>query len=1311
VDGIPDEEYSTGLHLASRKGRGSKPQAEQSGLHQPGVRIDHDARAAKRFSDGTACLCSLSSKGIPRFFTIPEPSREETSWPGETLLAESFVRFGHRPRYQRGFRFQFRDRCSRQMGCHAEHTGCYAIACNIKEIGRHFDLPILELHEMRQTSIANRTFLLLCCALFSLGTARAQSVLSHSPYGPYNGIFLPGGSGLSKAGDPADAVFQAMSPWSLYCWFQSQTSHGNKSGFVSTLLAGAGDPREEYSRYFGIREGKPVFWMGKDNSLTAPAGLPAGEWHFLAATFDGVRVHFYSDGQQVASGRLALGRVSPEIEMAPEQLPWEGAQHFGGRIAALTLLPTALGAEEVHRLAAQPPNASLIVFEEGSKPWPVQTRAQAGYRAPQDPASLPRSAALFSPPVARPLPPSGPSLQPRGASEWAIAGDWKLTPAPKVHSDGAAISRADFDTKDWWPATVPGTVLTTMVDRGLYPDPDHGLNNLAIPELLNKQDYWYRAEFATPKAGNDRHFTLTLNGINYAAAVWLNGQHLGDVEGAFIRGTFDVTNLLMPGYANALAVRISPPPHPGIPHEQSIKAGPGENGGIMVLDGPTFMATEGWDWIPAIRDRNTGIWQDVVLSATGQVRIGDPRVVTTLPLPDISRADVEIEIPLINLSDTAVEGVVSASFEQTTVTKRVILAPGETTVELKPAEFPQLTVQNPRLWWPNGYGKPELYRLKLAFRSASGISDARELNFGIREITYELSLFDSSGYLRRVEISPTTARERDEQVVDVTHEGMRQIPHGWAASLAPGAEDSPAVKGVPNAKDAPPLSMTDLVIKVNGVRIACRGGNWGMDDSRKRVSREHLEPFFRLYRDAHLNIIRNWVGQNTEEVFYDLADEYGQLVWNDFWATTQDYNLEPQDPALFLKNARDTILRFRNHPSIAVWCGRNEGVPQPIINEGLAKMIYTLDGTRYYSPSSNRVNLRDSGPYQYQNPVIYYAINQGFSVELGVPSMPTLESFRDWIPKADQWPISDDWAYHDWHQAGNGDVAPFMQAIETQFGAATSLEDFERKAQMLNYVEHRAIFEGFNAHLWSPNSGRLLWMTQPAWPSSSWQILSSDYDTQASYYGVKKACEPVHVQLDLSSYQVEVANTTAVPVPNASVSARVYSLENKLLFENSRTLQVSPNALTLGFKLELAPFLSSGMVFVRLVLSGESGKPISENLYWLGGEPPYRFLNQLRPATVSASASSTRDGDEVKIRVQLKNGGVSAALENKLTLESASGGARILPAYYSDNYVSLLPGETQEVQIAYPASAAQGPARLAIRGWNLSPTTIPIAAH
>jgi len=935
---------------------------------------------------------------------------------------------------------------------------------------------------------------------------------------------------------------------------------------------------------------------------------------------------------------------------------------------------------------------------------------------------MPRSKAPFSPPATKTLRPQE-ILRADGEGQWTLAAGWSMIPAPKVNVDGPIISEVGFNPGDWMSATVPGTVLTTMVDRGVYPDPDYGLNNLAIPENLNKQDYWYRVEFHAPTAIQGRRLTLTFEGINYQAEVWLNGRSLGSIKGAFIRGSFDVTDILKPDRQNVLAVRVSPPPHPGIPQEQSIKGGPGENGGILCLDGPTFVATEGWDWIPAVRDRDTGIWQPVTLTATDTVKIGDPQVVTSLPLPDTTRADVVLNVPLKNLSNSPVTGTLKATFGEIAVTKRVTLAAGENAVTLAPAEFPQLTLQHPRLWWPNGYGKPELYKLHVTFSEGDVESDRKDLQFGIREITYELSLLDSTGHLRRLEYSPTTARLKPEPVVDVRHEGMRQIPaadpfpssfppewkegwKSWVASLMPGGELSPSVKMLEDTRSSP-----YLVIKVNGVRIACRGGNWGMDDSRKRVSREHLEPFFRLHRDANLNIIRNWVGQNTEQAFYDLADEYGLMVWNDFWESTQNYNVEAEDPALFLDNARDTILRFRNHPSIIVWCGRNEGVPQPIINEGLIELIRSLDGTRYYFPSSNQINLQNSGPYKYMDPLLYYtALNHGFSVETGTPSFSTLESFRAWIPKEDQWPISDDWAYHDWHQSGNGDMAPFMAQMQAEFGAPVSLEDFERKAQMLEYVDHRAIFEGMNAHLWSPNSGRLLWMTQPAWPSNTWQILSADYDTQSSFYAVKKACEPLHVQLDLSNYNVAVVNTTNDPQTALTLSANVYSLDNKLLFHREEKTDAAADALTEGFRLDLAPLLSSeGMVLVNLELRNSSSEVASRNFYWLAAESAaYRRLNRIPLASLSATAKSARTGDTIRVQVELRNTGATVALANKLTLLNATDGSRILPAYYNDNYLSLLPGESRQIEIEYPAKSSIGRAQLALRGWNLASQIVAI---
>jgi hypothetical protein len=1175
---------------------------------------------------------------------------------------------------------------------------------------------------------SSRKCVLASCALFA-SSLFADNVFGQIPvtndppqYGPYNAVFLSGGEGLREPLTEHDSVLRADSAWTLSCWVRLDEEVKSP-----TLVVGLGNTDEEYPRYLSLDKDSLSLWMGKDNILSGSTILTPFKWHFLAATFDGAEFHLYSDGEQVAHGALVLGSVSPILQMAPSRLPWPKAQHFGGKIAVLVLLRRTLRATEVKKLYQSREDFSLVYFEEGSKTWAVQTRGQAGYRAPQDPSTLPQGKAPFSQPVAQTASGSQPGLRATGTNSWSIDGGWRLIPAPLVKSEGAEISQAKFDSASWYQAVVPGTVLTTLVARGVYPNPEYGLNNLAIPESLNKQDYWYRTVVKSPEPLAGKHLTVTFQGINYKAVAWLNGLRLGSITGAFIRGEFDVTGIWKTGRGeeNVLAVQVSPPPHPGIPQEQSIKGGPGENGGLLCLDGPTFVASEGWDWIPAVRDRETGIWQAVELKAVRAVRIGDPQVVSILPLPDTSHADVKITVPLENTSDSPVHGTLEASFESVRVVKEVTLPRGSTTVILAPSEFKQLTLQQPRLWWPNGYGKQELYHLKLTFSEGGGQSDIREVRFGIREISYELSLLDGAGHLRRVEIDAALGKQGVEGVVDVTHQGMREIPaaepmprnfpdaarpfwHSWVASLTPGAESSLAVRALKSDAAGP-----YLVLKVNGVRIACRGGSWGMDDFLKRVSRERLEPYFRLHREAHLNMIRNWVGQNTEEVFYDLADEYGLLIWNDFWETTENYNIEAEDPVLFLANASDTILRFRNHPSIVVWCGRNEGVPQPILNKGLAYLVNSLDGTRYYSPSSNQVNLQNSGPYRYMDPKLYFTtLNRGFSVETGTPSMSTLESFRSSIPEADQWPIDDVWAYHDWHHSGNGDVAPFMAEMQSEFGAPKSLEDFERKAQMLDYVSHRAIFEGMNAHLWTPNSGRMLWMTQPAWPSTMWQIFSHDYDTQASYYGVQKACEPVHIQMDPSSYEVAVVNTTTAPMTGLSLAASVFSLENKLLLHHEEKKDTESDSLTGGFKLDLAPLLASGVVLVKLDLHDASGQLISQNFYWVGLESSsYRELDRLPPAELSAVAESTKNGEIVRVRVQLQNTGTRAALENKLTLLNARDGTRILPAYLSDNYISLMPGDKSEIQIEYPSSSGAGPAQLAIRGWNLAPRTITIAEH
>ena len=1092
--------------------------------------------------------------------------------------------------------------------------------------------------------------------------------------GPYNIDFPAGGDGVSH---PIPGAAQRFAgDWTIYGWIDARNT-------APALVGGAGTAPA--AAYLTATIGAIGFWNGAQ-TVSAPLGR-AG-WHFVAAAAHAGTVVLSIDGKAVRTSSTNPFTAT-SLRLAPRGDVGFGP--FAGRIAGFTIEPRTLGRDEI-AAATKTFDPALIVFDTGSPNWPPQISNATGLLAPQDAATLPHARTPPPAPVAIPAY-AGPALVAEGPRRWAVA-KWSLASALDVAAGGATLSRSGVAIRGWIPATVPGTVLTTLVDRGVYPDPAIGLNNMAIPDSLGRHDWWYRTEFTAPADLPPRQ-RLVFDGINYAADVWLNGTPLGPIRGAFTRGDFDVTGRLAAGI-NVVAVHISPPLHPGFAHAQSIAAGVGFNGGMQALDGPTFFATEGWDWIPGVRDRNIGLWQGVALTGSGPLRLGDPQIVTTLPKADNSVADVEIDVAVANDTGAALPATVTARFDDVAVARTVMAAPGETIVRFKPADFPQLAVARPKLWWPNGYGDPTLHVAHLAVASGDVESDAKDVRFGMRQITYELSLMDPAGAVRRVEVDFARARQLGQQVVDPRREAVRKVPGGWVNSLTAAGDRSPAVTDLADTRLAP-----YLIIRVNGRRIAARGGSWGTDDFMKRSSREHLEPFFRLHRDAHVNIIRNWVGQNTEQVFYDLADEYGLLITNDFWTSTQDYQMEPEDPALFLANAEDTIRHFRNHPSIAIWFGRNEGVPPRLINEGLERLTRTLDGTRWYTGSSNSVNLWTSGPYDYREPATYFTEHtKGFAVEVGSQSFPTLEAFQAMVPPADRWPIGDTWAYHDWHQDGNGDTHKFMAAMTAKLGVPTGLADFERKAQLMNYDTYRAIMEGMNAELWSKTSGRMLWMTQPAWPSMMWQIMSHDYDTHAAFYGFKTAAEPVHVQMTLPDHRVQLVNN----VPDgfdATVTARIVALGGATLGEKSAAVHAG-GGVTTAVPLDLSTELArDGAVVVAL--DARSGDTLlSHNIYWVARDDvAMRAFDAMpaQPVTVDVARGPGAAG-ESRIVATLRNTGSAPALNVKLTLLDDHG-ARILPAYYSDNYVSLLPGETRRVTVDYPASG-HATARIALRGWNVA---------
>ena len=823
-----------------------------------------------------------------------------------------------------------------------------------------------------------------------------------------------------------------------------------------------------------------------------------------------------------------------------------------------------------------------------------------------------------------------------------VSAGWQLQDVAKAPQSGAEVSAPEFSTTGWYTATVPGTVLTTLVNNHVYPEPLYGENNRPenIPESLARTSYWYRTVIDIPKGWAGERIWLNFEGINYSSSVWVNGAQVGTTRGAFMRGIFDITANVKPGKQAVVAVLVAPQPHPGDPHEHTLRAGTGKNGGITAIDGPTFLSTIGWDWIPAIRDRDTGIWQKVFLSATGPVLVKDPLVTTDLPLPKTDSTDIGVQATVENVSDKPVKGVLKGSIEEIAFERPVELAPhSKQIVDFDQKNTPALHVEHPRLWWPNGYGAQDLYKLHLSFEMEGNLSDAQDVDFGVRKITYAV----------------------------------------------PGTDT--------------------LTISVNGVPIFIRSGNWGLDEALKRIPRERLEAEIRMHKLANLNLIRNWVGQSTSEDFYELCDKYGILLWDEFFQPNPADGPNPTDIETYVANVREKILRFRNHPSIAVWCARNEGFPPKEIDAELRKLMAELEPTRRYQPSStDGAGVRSHGPYFWRTPREYYRVTDDFfKTETGSVSVPTLESIHGMMPQKDWETITDDWAEHDMAKgAQRGDQYPGVLAA--RYGKIANLADFVRKAQLMNYEAFRAMYEGRNAQMFHPTTAVITWMSHPAQPSFVWQLYHYDLEPNSSLFAVRSAGEMVHIQFNEADGELQVINNLPQPLTDAVARVSIYLLDGTLASQYDTKVTAEPSSVTNLGEVKFPPRISSTH-FLKLELRDAKGELVSSNFYWRG-EPGYpdllTDLNELPKVTLEAKVERSISGGKQMVTVTLHNPTNSVALMAHLQLRDSSG-ERVLPVYYSDNYVSLVPNESKTITIeaAQQDSMDKG-ATVVVDGWNVS---------
>ena len=868
----------------------------------------------------------------------------------------------------------------------------------------------------------------------------------------------------------------------------------------------------------------------------------------------------------------------------------------------------------------------------------------------------------------------------------------------------------------WFPVRVPSTVLTGLVANKVYPDPYSGLNNMFIPDASDefnkkynleqyshlpgesnpwKKPYWYRTTFVVPDADRGKHFELIFKGINYRAGVWINGKQITDstqMAGMFAEYRLDISGQINTGGSNALAVKIYPLDYPGLPDTEQLKSmddfflngGPTGDIGKNV----TMLCSVGWDWIPPVRDRNMGIWQPVYLRTSGHVTIEQPKLVTELPsLPDTGIAKLSLKLKLRNHNTVPEKGkltiiITPETFKGTPVkfSRKISIAGSSVSVvDLNPSTVKEFTFNKPRLWWPNGSGKPDLYRIKIQYSNSLGPIDETTFLFGIR--TVDSKSVDVNGTLRR-----------------------------------------------------------DFY--VNGKRIQLTGGAWVPDMMLNRDSLRY-DYELRLCRNANINLVRIWGGGVTpSDWFFDAADRYGLLIWSDFWITgdtqgefkgSPDWPLEGE---IFKKNVASTIYRIRNHPSLLVWTGGNEGHARRELYDAMRDSVIALDGTRPFITSSSGsarfpeswpgswpdgkpAGVYSGGPYSWEDPKEYYRLaDRGrdwvFKDETGIPSQPPYSSLPKIIPnlvwdKSLPFPLNNSWGYHD-AATGNGHYDLYYYEMIKRYGEPLSMKEFSDKMQMMNASGYQGIFEAAG-HKLNEIGGVMLWKLNAAFPSVMWQVYDWFLIPNAGYYFMQNTCEPVHIQLNVKDLNIEYINRTHGPVESLTAHIEVFDTASKSLFSRSEETGVLPT----GSKesLSIADVLNGNkdVSFVVLNLKDSKGKIVSHNAYWLSSGNDFRSLNTLASASVTPKVIDiTESKNEKRWTIQFSNSSDKIAFF--LNPQLISRGEEVAPSFWSANYFTLAPGETIMVTVGCPPDSLKGDTPvLKVEGWNVKEMIIPLQVY
>ncbi len=850
---------------------------------------------------------------------------------------------------------------------------------------------------------------------------------------------------------------------------------------------------------------------------------------------------------------------------------------------------------------------------------------------------------------------------------------WAVQSSAKVSAGAEAVSTAGFDASSWYKTSAPNTVFAVLVENGVYKDPFFGMNLRSVPgvsyaigsEFANQEmpanspyavPWWYRKEFEVPAQFSGKTVWLAFRGINYRADIWINGKKVAgsdQVVGAFRRYEFDVTPFVKAGAKNVLAVEVS------APHANEL--------------GITWV-----DWNPTPPDKDMGLWQEVVLSASGPVALRHAAVETKLDLPATDRAHLTVRAELQNASKASVKGILRGTILGAAApiefSQNVELKAGERlAIAITPETTPSLNVQNPHLWWPYQMGEPYLHSLALRFVVDKGLaSDLLNISFGIEQTDSELT---SDGY---------------------------------------------------------------RLFKVNGKPVLVRGGGWA-PDMMLRVNESRREAEFRYVKEMGLNTIR-LEGKLEDEYFMNRADREGILImagWCccDAWEKWGKWGDE--NKRVSVDSLRDQILRLRSHPSLLVWLNGSDNPPPPdrenlylqVEKENNWPKPVISSATAKKTELTGDSGVKMSGPYEYVSSNYWLLDTKaggayGFNTETSPgPAVPPLEELKSMFPPDKLWPINEVWDFH----AGGGkfkNIKVFTNALEKRYGTAKNVADLAWKSQAMTYEGQRAMFEAYGRNKYK-STGIIQWMLNNAWPGLIWHLYDYDLRPAGGYFGSKKALELVHVQFSYDDRTVAIVNGEQEALKGLKLVAKIYDTSMKERFAHEEVSEVAADAVTKAFTVA-EPASISSTYFLNLQLFSASGELLSRNFYWLSAKPDvpdfsktewyytplteyadFVALQDLPKASVNASMTVSKEGNETAARVTVENGGSGLAFLVRLRLLKGKDGAEVLPVFFDDNYISLLPGEKREITV-HVRKSDLGAAKpvLAVDGFNVAPTQV-----